>query len=168
MSRPDEIYAVNMKRLALLLLPTFWRRPLIGGIIYAGVSALSRQLGELREYRKGTGYRLMHNGQVCKLRGALNDEFDPELRRIKVEDSDSAATTETSRIWQRKKGRWAIVPRRGADALTIHREGYAGTSGYDFWLTVPVELRDIDTETRMRAMTNIYKLASKRYAINYK
>lgn len=167
MSRPDDIYAVNMKRLALLLLPTFWRKPLIGGLIYAGVSALGRQLGELREYRKETGYRLEHSGQACKLRGVLNDEFDPELRRIRVEDSESAAMSETSRIWKREKERWAIVPARGRGALTIHREGYAGTSGYDFWLTVPAELRSAETETRLRAMTDIYKLASKRYAINY-
>lgn len=167
MSRPDDIYAVNMKRLALLLLPTFWRKPLIGGLIYAGVSALGRQLGELRECRKETGYRLGHSGQVCKLRGALNDGFDLVLRRIKVEDGESAGTAEASTVYQRAAGRWVVLPMRGNGAGIIHRRGYGGTSGYDFWVNVPAELSDAITETRIKATINTYKLASKRYAINY-
>lgn len=167
MNRPDEIFAVNMKRLALLLLPTFWRRPLIGGLIYAGVTPLGRQLGELRNYRKETGYRLNHSGQVCKLRGVLNDEFDPELRRIRIENSESTGGNSGELVWQRSKERWLMIPRRGEGAAVVHREGFAGTGGYDFWISVPAELMNTETETRLRALTDIYKLASKRYAINY-
>lgn len=166
MNRPDDIYAVNMKKLALMLLPTFWRKPLLGGLIFAGVSVLGRQLGDLREYRKETTYRLEHNGQVCKLRGALNDEFDPDFRRIKIEDGESITGNTDERIWLRRAGRWKMIPRRNHGVSLIHRQGYAGTSGYDFWLIVPYDLRD--AETRLKAMTDIYKLASKRYAITYK
>ncbi len=61
-----------------------------------------------------------------------------------------------------------MLSRRGAGAASIHREGFSGTSGYDFWVTVPEELRVAEMETRLRAVVNMYKLASKRYAINYK
>ena len=169
MNRADRIYNVNMKRLALLALPTWLRRPLAGALIYAGVSPLGRLLQELRSYRSATCYRLRHNGQVCKLRGALNDEFDPGERRIKIEDGwGGAECREASTIYKRETGRWAMLPRRGAGAASIHREGFSGTSGYDFWVTVPEELRTAETETRLRAVVNMYKLASKRYAINYK
>lgn len=166
-SKADRTYNVNVKRLALLTLPTWLRRPLVGALIYAGVNPLGRLLQELRAFRETTGYRLRHNGQVCKLRGALNDEFDPELRRIKIEDSDSAEKREASSVWQREVGRWTMLPRRGAGAASIHREGFSGTSGYDFWVTVPEELRTAETETRLRAVVNMYKLASQRFAINY-
>lgn len=159
---------MNMKRLALLTLPTWLRRPLAGALLYAGVSPLGRLLQELRTYRNATSYRLRHNGQVCKLRGVLNDEFDPEQRRIKIEDSDSAESGEAARVWQRETWRWVMVPRRGSGATIIHREGFGGTSGYDFWVTVPAELRTEETETRLRVTVNMYKLAGKRYAINYK
>lgn len=167
-NKADRTYNVNIKRLALLTLPTWLRRPLAGALIYAGVSPLGRLLGELRAYRSATSYRLSHNGQVCKLRGVLNDEFDPELRRIEIEDSDSTGNREAATVWLREMGRWVMVPRRGAGGASIHREGFGGTSGYDFWVTVPGELRTAETETRLRAIVNTYKLASKRYAINYK
>ncbi len=168
MSRGNGIFNVNIKRLALLALPTWLRRPLVGALIYAGVSPLGRQLQELRAYRSATRYRLSHNGQVCKLRGALNDEFDPELRRIEIEDLESMESREASTAWQRETGRWVMIPQRGSGAAIIHREGFSGTSGYDFWVSVPDELRDVETETRLRAIVNMYKLASKRYVINYK
>ena len=125
-------------------------------------------LQELRAYRSATSYRLRHNGQVCKLCGALNDEFDPGLRRIEIEDSDSVGNREAAAVWLRDMDRWVMVPRRGAGAVSIHREGFNGTSGYDFWVTVPEELWTAETETRLRAILNMYKLAGKRYAINHK
>lgn len=167
-SRGNGIFNVNIKRLALLTLPSWLRRPLAGALIYAGVTPLGHQLQELRAYRSATRYRLSHNGQVCKLRGALNDEFDPELRRIEIEDLESMESREASTAWQRETGRWVMIPQRGSGAAIIHREGFSGTSGYDFWVSVPDELRDVETETRLRAIVNMYKLASKRYAINYK
>ena len=36
----SKLYDVNFKRLALLLLPTFWRRPLFAAMAYAAVSPL--------------------------------------------------------------------------------------------------------------------------------
>ena len=167
-NKADRTYNVNIKRLALLTLPMWQRRPLSGALIYAGVSPLGRLLQELRAYRSATSYRLRHNGQVCKLCGALNDEFDPGLRRIEIEDSDSVGNREAAAVWLRDMDRWVMVPRRGAGAVSIHREGFNGTSGYDFWVTVPEELWTAETETRLRAILNMYKLAGKRYAINHK
>lgn len=166
-NRSDETYNVNIKRLALLTLPTWLRRPLAGALIYAGVAPLCRLAQEARKYRSTTCYRLRHNGQVCKLRGALNDEFDPELRRIAIVDRESGAMIEASIIYRREAERWEMLPRRGEGAALIHREGFSGTSGYDFWVNVPEELQADCVETRMRAIVNTYKLASKRYTINY-
>lgn len=167
-SRADSTYNVNIKRLALLTLPTWLRRPLCGALIYAGVSPLGRLLQELRAFRRTTHYRLSHNGQVCKLRGVLNDEFDPGFRRIEIEDRESSGEREASRIWRRETGRWVMLPRRGSGAVSIHREGFSGTSGYDFWVTVPGDIMTTEKETRLRAIVNMYKLAAKRYAVNYK
>lgn len=166
--RTERVYDVNMKRLALLALPTWLRRPLAGALVYAGVGPLGRLLQELRVYRSDTRYRLGHNGQVCKLRGVLNDVFDPEERRIEIEESESAGSIEVTTVWLREAGRWVMVKRRGNGCMIVHREGFGGTSGYDFWVTVPMELRTAKTEARLRATVNMYKLASKRYAISYK
>lgn len=159
------MFNVNMKRLALLTLPTWLRRPLAGALIYAGVSPLGRVLHELRVYRSRTRYRLCHNGQVCKLRGVLNDEFDPEHRRIAVEEPEDDGGLGLA--WVRDEGRSLIVGNRGTPgAAVVCRRGLGGTGGYDFWVSVPEGLRG--SEGRLRAMVNMYKLAGKRFAISYK
>lgn len=51
--------------------------------------------------------------------------------------------------------------------VVLNRRGYGGVSGYDFWVNIPVALLDeIDTD-RVRAVVDSYKLASKRYQINF-
>lgn len=167
MSSPDKIYGVNIKRLALLVLPTWLRRKLVGTLMYSGVVPLGRLIGELRTFRETTTYRLTHNGQVCKLRGVLNDKFDPTHRRIKIEDGGETEWS-GSTIWQREQERWLMIPRRGLGATTMHRNGFGGSGGYDFWVVVPYGLLDDNGEARLRALINMYKLASKRYALNYK
>lgn len=162
-SRIDEMFNVNIKRLALLVLPTWLRRPLAGALIYAGVSPLGRLAQDLRKYRITTRYRLRHNGQVCKLRGALNDEFDPEERRIYIEDHDSTSRVELSTIYLRSEKKWVMVPQRGTGSVIINSRGFAGTSGIDFWIYAPSELSNV--LTRMKAFVNSYKLASKRFTI---
>lgn len=126
--RTDRIYDVNIKRLALLTLPGWLRRPVAAALIYAGVSTLGRSLQELRSYRRSTGYRLGHNGQTRKLRGALNDMFDPDKRRIGIEDG-SGDGAGASNLWKRETGRWVMLRRRGLGAAIIRREGFGGTGG---------------------------------------
>lgn len=70
-------YEVNIKRFALLLLPTFWRKPLLATLAYAMVSPLGYLHTRFVLFRRDTVYRLTHNGQVCYLRAVLNDQFDP-------------------------------------------------------------------------------------------
>ena len=164
--KSDRIYEVNMKRLALLTLPTWLRRPLVGALIYAGVSPLGRLLHELRTYRDATGYRLRHNGQVCKLRGALNDAFDPE-RRIKVEDAEGSGAG-GALVYERSEGRPLLPGRRdNGRAELINGRGYGGASGYDFLVTVPLSLQGKIDESRLRATVDGYKLASKRWTARY-
>ena len=83
----SNLYDVNFKRLALLLLPTFRRRPLTAAVAYAAVSPLQYLHTQFILWKQNTDYRLRHNGQVCYLRGLLNDLFDPIDRRITVTDN---------------------------------------------------------------------------------
>lgn len=166
MTMSDETFNINIKRLALLVLPTWLRRPLVGALIYAGVTTLGRLAQDLRKYRITTRYRLRHNGQVCKLRGVLNDEFDPELRRITIEDSESSQLVEASTVYRRDIGKWIILPIREVGSTVVNRRGFDGITGFDFWINVPRVLINIQTRIRLNSITNTYKLASKRFTIN--
>lgn len=158
-------YDINFKRLALLLLPTFLRRPLMASLTYAIVTPLSYIHTNFLQFRKDAAYRLNHNGQVCYLRAVLNDTFDPEQRRITV--TDTAQNVGVMFVFCRAEDRPILVPRRNTEAvMLVNRRGFGGASGYDFVVNIPFALRGVE-ETRLTAVVNTYKLASKRFAISY-
>lgn len=70
-------YDINVKRLALLLLPTFWRKPGFAALAYAAVSPLQWLHTQFVLWKRDAEYRVQKNGQVCHLRAVLNDMFDP-------------------------------------------------------------------------------------------
>lgn len=78
-------YNIDFNRLALLLLPTFLRKPKLFGF----VNALVKPVADLH-YMWLWGVRdinikkLSYSGQRCYLRKALNDRADPVLRRIYI------------------------------------------------------------------------------------
>ena len=162
----SKLYDVNFKRLALLLLPTFRRRPLLAALAYAAVSPLQWLHTRFMLWRSDTDYRLLHNGQVCRLRGLLNDLFDPVDRRITV--TEEVSNVGDIVLHRREVQRAVRLPARGSGRMVVlNRRGYGGVSGYDFWVNIPVALLDeIDTD-RVRAVVDSYKLASKRYQINF-
>lgn len=162
----SKLYDVNFKRLALLLLPTFWRRPLLAALAYAAVSPLQYLHTRFMIWRRDTDYRLTHNGQVCYLRGLLNDLFDPIDRRITI--TDEVSNVGNIVLYKREEHRAIRLPARSSGRMVVlNRRGYGGVSGFDFWVSIPIALlNEIDTD-RVRAVVDAYKLASKRYQINF-
>lgn len=159
-------YNVNFKRLALLLLPTFLRRPLVASMLFVFTSHLRAIYVGLTRFRESTTYRLCHNGQVCHLRAVLNDEFDPAARRIEIADNPHSNTGVV--VYQREVGLpITIYNREGQRPLIVNRRGYGGVSSYDFVVMIPEFLRSGIDIAHLRALVDKYKLASKRFTINY-
>lgn len=159
-------YEVNFKRLALLMLPTFWRKPILGAITYAMVSPLCYLHTRFILFRRESIYRLTHNGQVCYLRAVLNDQFDPIERRITVtEDADSVGIL---MLRNREEDKAILLPARETGrAIIVNRRGFDGINGFDFWINIPLVLLETVDVTRLKAIVGTYKLASKRFSINY-
>lgn len=155
-------YNINFKRLALLMLPTFLRKRLVAGLAYALISPLSYIHLLFMDFRKSSNYRLNHNSQVCYLRAVLNDMFDPSDRRIVIVDLPSEV--QGSFIYLREMNYPVMVPIRPG-AIILNRRGFGGTGGYDFVVEAPSSTSG--ERERMKSLINTYKLASKRYTINY-
>jgi len=160
----SRIYDIAYKKLVLMLLPTVLRKPLLVAIAYALAAPIVSLYRSFMQFRDETNYRLYHNGQTCYLRAVLNDAFDPISRRITVTDGDVSETAVF--IYQRSESKFRMLKRRGEGALQVSRRGFSGTTGFDFMVNIPYDLKGLD-ESRLKAITNTYKLASKRYAINY-
>lgn len=151
-----RLFEIDINRLVFLLIPTFMR----SRFNYAFFRCLVQPVWTLMDWfeanRQANLYNLKHNGQVCYLRAMLNDAFDTELRRIRVEDSER---------WD-----WTFIYREEADkplwleTVVIASDAFTSDMGTDFMVIVPAELGE-GIRPQMISLVNYYKLAGKRYSI---
>ena len=79
------IFNIDLNRLFMQLLPSFFRQPLIFGILRAAKQGLGETYNKFAAARNEHNYKLHHNGQVCYLRAVLNDAFGGGFDILNVE-----------------------------------------------------------------------------------
>lgn len=155
----SRIYEINFQRLAIILLPTFLRKPIRVAFVQALLAPVKLLYRDFMAKRTSVIYDLEHNGQVCRLRKLLNDQFDPVLRRIRITDGN-------------------LYPRKYIYTNAEEQPKYLGTvylrqtsdyadSGVDFRVVVPSGFALVPVLAQMNATINYYKLAAKRYKIQF-
>nr|DAJ30014.1 MAG TPA: hypothetical protein [Caudoviricetes sp.] len=155
----DKIVKLNVQTLAVLLTPTFLR----GRRMVAWLRVLTAPLASLHyaftEKRTQDLYKLAHNGQVCYLEKALNDRFDRQSRRIRIEDG---TRYKQEYIYTQAENRPRIVSPE--NPMILYPRGYYADIGVDFIVKVPREIYKTN-DYEMKALIDFYRLASKRYKI---
>lgn len=162
----SNIYNIDYNKLAVLLLPTFLRKPIILAFAHSLLSPLNNLHSRFINFQKEKEYRLKHNGQVCYLTAALNDRLDYTNRRITITDNIVDGTKIV--LYMREEYKHLLITLRCNGATVINRRGYSGAGGLDFWINIPAEVYGNINESLIKSITNTYKLVSKRFAINYK
>lgn len=163
-----DYYRVKIKELAVLMLPTFLRKPLITALAHAAVHGMFEVYTRFIGWKEQTDYRIAHNGQICHLRAVLNDAFDPERRRIEVKDEGVRRAPNLLYLRVVDMPRLMARRRERPGQLVLNRRGFGGTGDTDFWVELPAGLLTARQEERLTALVNKYKLASKRWTIMYK
>lgn len=152
-------YNVDVRRLAVQLLPTFLR----GDIARAFLQALMQPIDDIYyqfvQKRRENLYIMAHNGQKCYLRAVLNDKYDSELRRIII---DNGNQYEAEYIYTDAEISAQPNLARFLD-LIIYNDADLGTTAVDFYVRVPSDI--YYNEYEMKYLIDFYKLASKRYKI---
>lgn len=148
-------FNANWKRIAILLTPTLLRWKLMNAWLSFLLSFIESVHYDWLQYRKANIYNLAHNSQKCYLRGALNDRFDNQLRRIRIDDGNSFKRQYIYTDAEEK-------PRYLGTMFLYDDSDYADT-GVDFIVIVPADLQYSVFE--MKALIDFYRLASKRYKI---
>ena len=164
-----KLFQLDFQRLVLLILPPCLRFPRIYALLLAMTFGIEELYRSFSRQREANLTRLRRNGQVCYLRALLNDELDPEQRRIVIDDAS-------------QPGEWLMIYDEHASyQLLINRE--PGTAEkpvpllYDeatilentsfFTVYVPWSEEMNDLTNRLRSLLNEYKLLSKTYIISY-
>ena len=81
-------FALNVDRLVILLLPILWRKPKMVAFLQALAAPIKLIHYDWKIMRVNNLYRIRHNWMKCYLQAALNDEFDPEQRRITIDEPE--------------------------------------------------------------------------------
>ncbi|SDC52234.1 hypothetical protein [Williamwhitmania taraxaci] len=177
----SKVYEVDFKRLVVLLLPTFLRKPLLYALLKAMARPVVSTHTAFMAARRQALYKANHTGQVCYLRGCLNDAFDAEQRRLYISDAESLGWCilyKKETFPPEGKGKPIILTvgakqsktlvfADGKGARFVSKQGSVGAVGADFAVMVPMALRGRIDESRIVSLVNFYKLASKRYMIQY-
>lgn len=155
---------VSLTKIAIQVLPTSLRKPLVRAFVCATTTPLEGINASLCSFHQaeptGTQYRLRHNGQVCYLRKALNDNFDPDHRGIKIDDGNSYMR---QYIYTRSEGVAMTERRRFLGRIVVYpRSDYMG-GGADFLVLVP--RRVITNDITIAATVDYYRLAGMKYEI---
>lgn len=150
-------FNLDVNKLVVLLEQTFLRRPKQLAFLQALAAPIATIHQNWFVKRLDNLYKLGHNGQVCYLRKALNDAFDPSLRRITITDGNRYTREYIyTNIEQQPTSLGTIYLRQVGD--------YADT-GADFRVVVPKGFDLVGNNFQLRALVDFYKLAGKRYLI---
>lgn len=156
-----NFFRVDFPRLAFLLLPSALRKPLIKSFVSAFCEPVKLLYQSFAERREANIYRLNITPQVCFLERALNDRFDPSRRGIFIADGQYMRqlyiyrTDENFPLY--------IHHRNDERPKYLYLRDDIQQSNGDFIVYVPSRVQfDI---YEMRALLDLYKLATKTYTI---
>lgn len=153
-----SMYDVDIRRLALQLLPMCLRKPLMGALVYAMTKPAALELNDVLDYRNEVNEEMRRNGQTCNLRRVLNDIFDPEQRGIYIIDTEHITGVTLSR---RDDGITLTTPQ------ILNNRGYGGSSNLDFAVRIPSRLYGVVDDRQINSVVRHYKLAGMRFGLEY-
>lgn len=155
-------YVIDFYLLALQMLPTMLRKPAMTALSTVLLKPLNTLHYGWRQWRERNIYQLQHNGQVCYLRKALNDAFDPTERRIYIGDG---LMHETLYIFTEGEAQDVFTGTEAeAGVQYLRTEAETADTGLDFIVWVPATVYNISIDG-LRATVEFYKAGGKRYDI---
>lgn len=150
-------YNVNFYKLCFDFMLVSLRKPIELAVLYAYTKPLVTLQIKWLNYRRENLYILDHTGQICRLRGALNDKFDNELRRIYIDGDGGAA--ERTYIYTPAENQTKYLGK-----LYLYNALEFGDNGADFIVYVPSEIMETQN-FEVRAQIDLYRAGGKRYLI---
>lgn len=157
-------YDINWNVFGIQMLPIKWRDSPTIAFVKVLLKPLDENYYTWHNWRIDNLYKLEYTGQICYLRGSLNDKFDPLQRRIYIGEGEDKPTTY---IYTEAES-LAVFTNTEAEGnegtLYIYTEAETADSGLDFIVYIPFELL-ITQIYAIRAHIDFYKQGGRRYAI---
>lgn len=152
---------INWNRFIVNLLPKALRTATAYGFIRALFAPVIDLFNRLRDYNEAVQYKLAHTSQVWSIQALLNDAFDPDLRRIRIDD---AGGLEPIALGTDADGDQIIPLMDDTDPFALNSDS-AYTGGlWNAVVVLPHALSESEMY-RLRAVIDEYRLAGVRYDV---
>ena len=157
-------YEIDWFKYAASMLPSKWRDSTTVAFVKVFIKQLNDVYYSWYNWRSDNLYKLEHTGQVCSLRGSLNDKFDTIDRRIYIGDGQQKQTTYVYTEAEAQEV-FTNTESEGKDGtLFIYTEAETADTGLDFIVYVPFDILNREIYA-IKAHIEFYKAGGKRYAI---
>ncbi len=153
---------IDWNILVLDNIPIALRKPSFSGLAQIVLKPLNSLYYKWCNWRLDNIYKLEHTGQICSLRGSLNDKFDPVQRRIYIGDGQIFDTTyifteaEEQDVW--------LDTELEPETIWLRTEGETADTGLDFIVYVSQDIYNMQLDS-LKAHIDYYKAGGKRYNI---
>lgn len=158
-------YRVDFDYLATLLLPSLLRKPKLRAWLAALLAPLQQQYAAFLLYTEAARIELSYNSQTIVLEGALNDQFDPDLRRITIDNSDTELVPLYFNFLSEQQPEKPILFAAECPPWTYAYSYVEFNTQIDFTVRVPVGLRTAQRTDQLNARIRRFKLATRHYRL---
>jgi len=167
----EQIFNIDWLKIKLANIETFLRTTVRVQWLSSLTNPVEKLYNAYLQFRTEKLYQMSHNSQVVYLEKVLNDQFDNDLREIRIQNSPLLEP-----VWhydkQDNKPVWYFDKQ---DNLPVWFRDQASFNDYnsDFEVIIPARLtpgtpEEVEKfETEVKLLVDYYKLYSKKYIIKY-
>ena len=161
---------IDYRKLVILLLPTFLRRPVLMAWLRAMVYPLQQLHDRHQAARTQRLYELRHTSQICFIKDALNNEFGITDYATGFEIEDISALGTGICVYDENVERFDDEQHMLFDEPTwIHDTSSILPPTSAFTVLVPKHIEiDETNDARIRSVVNKYRLTSRTFEIKKK
>jgi hypothetical protein len=157
-------FDINWFKFGGEMLPTKWRDSTTIAFIKVLLKLINQVYYSWYNWRIENLYKLEHTGQICSLRGSLNDEFDKLQRRIYIGNGQQKPTTYIYTEAEAQDVFTNTESESKQGTMYVYTEAETADTGLDFIVYVPFEILNREIYA-LKAHIEFYKAGGKRYAI---
>ncbi|MCV9929530.1 hypothetical protein OIU83_17850 [Flavobacterium sp. LS1R49] len=155
-------HKIDYNRLGILLLPTFLRKQSIVAYVQTLLIPIKSLHYIWSNWRIENIYKIEHSGQVCSLRGSLNDKFDSIQRRIRIGEGN---IHDVLYIYTEGEHQDVFIHTESeGQVIWLRTEAETADTGLDFIVFVPEGLYNTQLDA-LHAHVKFYKAGGTRYNI---
>lgn len=153
---------IDLYVLFQLLQPELLRKPIVFAFLKSFSEDLNKTQSDLQMLYANTKYDLTFNGQTIYLEHFLNDQYDPTLRRIYIEDIDTDDTLYLFNKSEQNELTHLFNQSENEPALYLINQSESITT-VDFQIIIPGDV--VFDELVLRKRFDQYRLAGPNYEI---